>query len=289
MNILIINITKNWIYRLYEEYIISIKNFMLENYDNINIEIIFFEIINFNILDLFNLHVTKYNKIFYTGDLEILKLLMYKINYDYNKIYFINIEQMSHPSYYSMIRNIDTNINIIDYSEENIPYFKNIYKNVFLFPPYFKENLNISNKNIDIISIVNNEYRNNILKNIYFNSNLKVLFLDNCYGEIRNKYFAESKLYINIHCSNEHNTMELIRIVNLIMNKVIIISQKSIYEELLFLKKYILICNDLNNLNNFIVDILVNYNNVFNNIYNNFDFNEYKNYIKENTNLIIFS
>jgi hypothetical protein len=287
MNILIINITRNWVYRLYEEYIISIKNFILENYYKINIDILFFEIINFNNENLLNINFNKYNKIFYTGDLEILKYITFIINYDFNKLYFINIEQMSHPSYYKMIRNVDTNINIIDYSEENIPYFKDIYKNVFLFPPYFKENLNSFNKNIDVLSITNNEYRNNILKNIYFNSNLKILFLDNCYGEIRDKYFAESKIYINIHCSNEHKTMELIRIANLIMNKVIVISEKSVFEELLFLKKYIIICNDLNNLNKFISDILTNYNDIYNKIYYNFDYNEYKNYIKENVNHIL--
>ena len=286
MNILILSITKNWVYRLYEEYILSIKNFILDNYNKINIDVHFFEIINFNSESLNNINFINYDKIFYTGDLEVLKLITNIINYNFNKLYFINIEQMSHSSYYKMIRNVDTNINIIDYSEENIPYFKNIYKNIFLFPPYFKENKNVLNKNIDILSIGNNEYRNNILKSIYFNTNLKILFLNNCYGEIRDKYFAESKIYINIHCSNEHNTMELIRIVNLIMNKVIIISEKSIYDELLFLKKYIIICNDLNNLNQLIADILINYNDVFKKIYGNFNFNEYKNYIKKNVNHI---
>ena len=286
MNILLLNITRNWVFRLYEEYIISIKNFILENYSKIKVEILFFEIIDFNHTNLHNINFKKYNKIFYSGDLEVLKSITNMIKYHHNKVYFINIEQMSHPSYYKMIRNIDTSINIIDYSEENIPYFKNIYKKVFLFPPYFNENKNILNKNIDVLSIGNNEYRNNILKNIYMIPNLKILFLNNCYGEIRDKYFSESKIYINIHCSNEHKTMELIRIVNLIMNKVIIISEKSVYEELLFLKKYIIICNDLNDLNTFISDVLIHYNDIFNKIYGNFDFNEYKNYVKKNVEYI---
>lgn len=284
MNIIIINVIRNWIYRLYEEYILSIKDFIKEHYNNVNIDIIYNDVETFNIN---NFHFENYDKIFYTGDLEILKQIIYKIN-NLDMLYFINIEQMSHHSYYKMIRTINNNINIIDYSEENIPFFENIHKNIFLFPPYFKTKDNI-NKTIDVISIVNNEYRSNILKNINFDLNLNILFLDNCYNDIRDKYFSESKIYINIHCSDNHNTMELIRIVNLIMNKVIIISQKSIYSNLLFLNKYILICNDLNDMGRYINDILTNYDYCYNKLYGDFDPKEYYKYIKKNADKIITS
>lgn len=280
MNIIIINITRNWVYRLYEEYIISIKNFLIEKYDNIDVNIYFFEILSFNLNDFKNIDFNNFNKIFYSGDLEVLKIILHIINYNYSKLYFINIEQMSNPSYYKMIRNVDSNINIIDYSEENIPFFKNIYKNVYLFPPYFKENKNTI-KNIDFISINNNEYRNNILDKC-----LNVFFINNCYGEIRNKYFSESKIYINIHCSNNHQTMESIRLVNLIMNKVIIISEKSIYNNLLFINKYILICDDLDYLGDYLTNIINNYDYLYDKIYGNFNPTEYYDYIKINSDEI---
>ena len=38
---------------------------------------------------------------------------------------------MSNESYYKYLRNIPTNIKLIDYSEENIPFFKNIYKSYY--------------------------------------------------------------------------------------------------------------------------------------------------------------
>ena len=279
MNIIIINITKNWVYRLYEEYIISIKNFLIEKYENINIKIHFFDESSFHLNNFENINFNDIDKIFYTGDLEILKMILHIINYDYSKLYFINVEQMSKPSYYKMIRHVDTNINIIDYSEENIPFFENIYKNVYLFPPYFIEN-KTAVKNIDVISISNNCYRNNILNKIILNKNSTIFLIDNCYGETRNKYFSESKIYVNIHCSAEHQTMELIRLINLIMNKVIIISEKSIYNNLLFIDKYILICKDMNNLNNCLNDLIDN------RLYGNFDPNEYYEYIKKNVDKI---
>lgn len=285
INILIISVTINWVYRLYEEYISSINEFILNNYNNINIKQIYYDINTFNIDDIDN--IENYDKIFYTGDLEVLKLIIHKLNYNYKKFYFINIEQMSHNSYYKMIRTIDTNINIIDYSEENIPYFENIYKKIYLFPPYFENEFDITNKYIDILSISNNEYRSNILKNIQ-RDNLNVVFLNNSYGTQRNKYFADAKIYINIHCSEEHTTMELIRIVNLIMNKVIIISEKSIHNNLLFLNKYIIIYNDLSDLNEYINDTITNYSYCFNKIYGNFDKNKYIEYIKKNVDKIIF-
>ena len=287
MNIIILNITKNWIYRLYEEYILSIKKFINENYKNINIDILFFEISSF---DINNINFDQYNIIFYSGDIDIINLILDKINNNYNKLYFINIEQMSHSSYYKLIRNVNINLNIIDYSEENIPFFKNIYNNVFLIPPYFNFNFNNkNNKKIDVLSFNNNEYRNNILKNIKdkLDNRFNILLLNDCYHDIRDKYFSESKIYINIHCSDNHQTMEMIRIVNLIMNKVIIISQKSVYSDLLFLNKYIIVCDDTHNLNNYLNDILLNYDYYYNKIYSQFSNEQYYNYIKNNIDKLI--
>lgn len=279
MNILILIVQIGWVYRLYEEYILSIKKFIDINYNYIKINIIYYDIIDFNIekLDLIN-----YNKIFYSGDLEILKIIINNINYNYNKLYFINIEQMSHSSYYKMIRTINRKINIIDYSEENIPYFKNIYNSVFLIPPFFKINNNILNKNIDILSIINNDYRKSIIDKIDFNKDLNILFIDNCFNSERDNYFFKSKIYINIHCSENHQTMELIRIINLIMNKVIIITENSINSKLLFIKDYIIICNNRNDFKKYIDEILNNYNYYFNKIYGNFKDTEYINYVKNN-------
>jgi len=289
MNIIIINICINWVYRLYEEYIVSLKKFIDKNYIDINMDIIYYDITTFDVEILNKLDLSKYDKIFYTGDLEILNTIIKLINNNFEKIYFINIEQLSHPSYYIYIRNINTNINIIDYSEENIPYYDSIYNNVFLFPPYFGyKECNMNNKNIDIMSIINNDYRKNTINNININKSYKTLFIDNCYGKERDEYFYRTKIYINIHCSDNHNTMELIRIINLISNRVIVITTNSVYSDLLYIKDYIIICNDNKNFNQLIDEVLQNYNYYYNKIFNNFNNDNYNEYIKKNLDIILY-
>jgi hypothetical protein len=201
---------------------------------------------------------------------------------------------MSHEYYYKMIRTIDSKINIIDYSEENIPYFENIY-NIYLIPPYFnyKHEIDYNNKDIDILSLQNNNYRETLLKNIESNfennseKKLNIIFFDNTYGEVRDNLYYRAKIYVNIHCSNNHKTMEMIRIVNLIMNKVIIISQSSVYSELLFLKDFIIVCNDDGQISDYINEVLNNYDYYFNKIYGNFNENNYISYIKNNLENIL--
>jgi hypothetical protein len=78
--------------------------------------------------------------------------------------------------------------------------------------------------------------------------------------------------------------MEMIRLVNLITRKVIIVSQKSIYNDLLFLNKFIIICNNQEDFLTYINEILNNYDSYYDKIYGNFDeeYNNYISYIKEN-------
>ena len=91
----------------------------------------------------------------------------------------------------------------------------------------------------DIMSIINNDHRKNTINNININKSYKTLFIDNCYGKERDEYFYRTKIYINIHCSNNHNTMELIRIINLISNRVIVITTNSVYSDLLYIKDFL--------------------------------------------------
>jgi hypothetical protein len=288
--IIIINVTINWIYRLYQEYIESIKYFATTYFKDIEFDIIYFDKITFEEKLFDSINFNNYDKVFYSGDLEILKILVEKNNNNYSKLYFINIEQMSNQYYYKMIRTIDHKINIIDYSEENIPYFENIY-NIYLIPPYFnyKNEIDFKNKDIDILSLKNNNYRETLLKTIESNiqQKLNIIFFDNTYGEVRDNLYYRSKIYINIHCSNNHKTMEMIRIVNLITNKVIIISQSSVYNELLFLKDFIIVCNNDYQISDYISEVLNNYDYYFNKIYGNSNETNYISYIKNNLENIL--
>jgi len=282
MIILIININKKWIYNLYDEYIISFEQFIKKYYTHIIINILYYDLEIFNIELLKDINFNLYKKIIYCGNIDILNILLKKVNY--TKLNYLNIEQLSQTNYYKELRKINKNINIIDYSEENIPFLQNIY-NYFLFPPFYElYYITYADKSIDILSICNNEYRKTIFNNINIDTKFNTIILDNCFGKERNEYFNKAKIYINIHGSESHKTMEMIRIVNLICRKVIIISQSTIYSELLFLKDYIIICNDINLFSEYINEILNNYDSYYHKIYNNFDekYNEYIKYIKKN-------
>jgi hypothetical protein len=279
MNILILNVNISWIFKLYDEYITSFEYFIKKYYKNINITILYYDI---KIFDLNTFEYSKYDSILYCGDIDILHKLFVK----YKKIYYINIEQLSHSSYYNIVRTINSDINIIDYSEENIPFLKDNYT-YFLFPPFYNITNNFNKKTIDVLSICNNLYRETIFNSIVINQKFSKIIINNSFGKDRDNYFDKTKIYINIHCSDNHKTMELIRLVNLIFRGVIIISQESIYNELLFLKDYIIICNDINMFSTYINEILNNYDFYYNKIYNNFNKQIYINYIKEHLDKFI--
>ena len=297
MNIIIFNITLNWVYRLYNDYLINIINYINKKYKNIKIINEFYDKNNYSKNDFINQQIKylyDYDKIILTGDISIIAEIIDLFDEKYKeKIYFLNFEQMSNESYYKYIRILPEYINIIDYSEENLPYFKSIYNNVYLLPPiynFISKDINI--KDIDLLSLKNNSYREDILNNIKLYNNYNIQFINNIYDKERDNLYKRTKIYLNIHASSNHNTMELIRIINLLCNKVIIISQKSICHDLLFIKEYIIICNDNNLLNNYINNVLENYSYYYNKFFikeNCFNFENYKEYFEKNFNLILNS
>ena len=81
--------------------------------------------------------------------------------------------------------------------------------------------------------------------------------------------------------------MEMIRIVNLISRKVIVISQNSICNNLLFLKNYIYVCNSIDDFPIYINQILSNYNFYYDHIFSRLNEDNYNNYIKINLDKFI--
>jgi hypothetical protein len=290
MNILIININVDWVFNLYKEYIISFYNFVKKYYDNINVSIIFYDLNSLNISDLDNIAFENFHKIIYTGDIQIFNnIIVNKMDNLHKKLYYLNIEQLSHYDYYTMINSINPNVNFIDYSEENKEYLNKISNNAYLFPPYFtKKNTNICDKTIDIITLLNNDYRINIFKSIHLDNKYIFNGLREIFDEERDKIYASSKIYINIHGSEKHKTMELIRIINLLMNNVIVITDNSIFSDLLYIKDNIIICNNHNNLPTYVDEILNNYEKYYNK-YCNFDENKYYAFIKTELNKFLLS
>ena len=79
----------------------------------------------------------------------------------------------------------------------------------------------------------------------------------------------------------------MIRIVNLLKNNVIILTQNSICKDLLFINKYLLIFEKIEDIKEIIEDILDNYEKYYHHIFDK-DFNEnYNKFVKENIDLLL--
>lgn len=293
MKIIFINFALNWVYRLYEDYIEGLKYFMIKNIKNVEIKSVLYQIDQKYDLDIELKNIeTENDKIILAGDVGFISNILQNFT---KKVYFLNIEQLSHEDYYKYFRNLPIHLEIIDYSEENIPYHQNIYKNSFLLSPIFIYDFK-KIKNIDILSIDNNDYRKSILNKINLHNKYKIEFINNTYGKERDNLYNRTKVYINIHCSSKHNTMELIRIINLLYNNVIVITQKSIFDKLLFVKNNLIICNNEEELEKYTLDILDNYKYYYNLFFNNesgydkrlyFDRTYYEKYVLKNIECLL--
>ncbi len=274
---LFLHITENWVFKLYKDYIDSIYDFLKNNKKNIIFEEYQFEP-SIESKSLNKFFGRRYSKIIFSGNISKFIEIYNTFNIENLKnIYFLNIEQMAHYSYYRYFRNIPTNLKILDYSEENIPYLEGIYKKTFLVPPTAKSYYtNETVKKNNILTFTNNDYRKKIVQKLKRND---ITCVEHCFGEERDKMFAETKIYLNIHCSDRHNTSELIRIVNLIMNRVIVISQYSVKSELLYMDPYIFFCDTIEDMRNTIQEVLDNYDEYFKKIYSSFNEKNYLEYV----------
>jgi hypothetical protein len=156
-----------------------------------------------------------------------------------SKIFVINTEQLSHNRYINfLIKYSKSNINILDYSKENIDIFNNKYylNNIYYLPYIYNKNeiLNIEKIN-DICCIYSsNKYRLNIINKI---KNIK--YIDAFYEE-RDKILFSYKILINISYNLEYKIFEVIRCYRCLFNKMIIISDHKYNENLIDYKKHIL-------------------------------------------------
>ena len=189
-----------------------------------------------------------------------------------NKSYYCYIyEPLSDKNYINYIKKLKNyeKINIITYSLSNIKIIKNYITDnrLILFLPmnYLTLNKINNNKCLDIgILYRDNDYNNKIFNKSIIDIN-KIHTL-NCYGKDKDIFFSKLKIFINLHKSIKSKILETFRIYDLIMHKVIIISQKCIYSDEDPISKYIIFEED-NNLYNKSYEVLNNYNEYYENIY----------------------
>lgn len=277
MEIYFINICIEWLYRLYIEYITNLIIFIDKKFNIQTKTILINE--DDDYINIFKNNYKKKNKYIFLGNIYCINEIYEK--YKDNNFYYLNIEQMSIPSYYDVVKRLNSNLKIVDYSEENIPFLDNNFKLTLLLPPIFPNEKKLLNeKNINIISFSNNDYRKNYLSNVNQKFNIKLI--DNIFGEERDNLFRNSKIYLNIHSSDKHQTMELIRIINLLKKQVIVISQDSIDINCIHVNNSILTFKNIEQLEYLLEDVLNNYESYYDHIFFKSNLTYYDNYVCQN-------
>lgn len=158
---------------------------------------------------------------------------------------------------------------IIDYSLPNIHNIKESglfhefsNKHIYIAPNIYNcFNINSSNRNISILTTFINtqEPRRHALLQDMKNRNLSNVNVNNCFekGKLQSLY-KNTKLLINIHQTNEHNTFEELRVLPALENGVIVVCEKSPLMELVPYKDLVIWC-EYNEIISKTIQILENY------------------------------
>lgn len=240
------------IWKYFEDYIDSIEHVLEQNEVSVQ-KILKDEISIRNWFRHEQLIATNQNKyVFIQSDYGIV----YNPNID---VSIINTEQLTRNNYLvAMQRFLDKRYRVIDYSEENVFILKNSgnYTNLINFIPY---QVNTKEIYTNIPKTLNtcfigylSPHRSSLLQKI---KNVNIL---KGWGEERDKQLFAHKIMINIHFNKDYGINEQIRINRCIFNRVIVVSEKSIHDNLLYLNKYIVFC-DYDEIPNTVEKILCNY------------------------------
>jgi hypothetical protein len=216
--------------------------------------------------------------------------------YNYCNCYYLNLEQLSidgSNSNYNFLKPIvdfkigNNNIKILDYSYANTNILNKLIKTNYIPYQVNKEEIFDYEKTIDFVTCCSWNER---IMTIY--NNIKEKY-DNSYsignptlwGKERDDILFRSKVLVNIHHRyKDYFILEEIRIIRCILNKIIVVSEKSMDFEDFPLKKYMIFV-DYDNLISKTDEILQNYNYYYNLLFNDYDINKIDNLLKN----ILFS
>lgn len=191
-------------------------------------------------------------------------------NFSFNgkNIFLLNIEQLSRVQYKKYIKNcLSYGIKVVDYSIENITYINK--NNNILSLPYQLNELEISKlkefvsveKTYDIAFVGTiSPKRKKILSELK-NNGLNILEI-HIFGDQRDKLIGSAKILLNIHFSDDYNMHETFRCDRFVFANMLVISESSIYNNLLDTSNLVIFVN-YNNIVEKVMDVIDNYNNYY--------------------------
>jgi hypothetical protein len=218
-----------------------------------------------------------------------VKILGLALKLKFKNIYYLNIEQLTIPldnlsddlssdiakrvnknifiQYFKLQTLYKKSYKLLDYSNENNKIWNSTFNNNsnYIIEPYYplQDSIDIKNKTIDVLTLINHMYRPNfVINNLKPLKNKLINFLGK-YGDNRRNMLVKSKILINIHAGINYRIGELFRLYEALAHKVIIISQHCYDNDLITLKDYIIFVDDDKMLDKY-YDVIKNYEMYYN-------------------------
>lgn len=193
-------------------------------------------------------------------------------------VYILNVEQLSIQSNIDNIMNIPANIKLIDYSFSNIEYLKQLKRSYNYLPYQVNESEIFDYPKIhDVVSIGwESEYRFNI-RNQLLQKNIQVNHINGLFAGERDQLLFKHKILVNVHYKEEYKVFEEMRCNRCIFNKMIVITEKSVYNENNRLKKYMIEC-EYSEIPDMVEKVLTSYDYYYYKLFADFDLQEIKKY-----------
>ncbi len=221
---------------------------------------------------------------------EIIENIHFYIKHQY-KLGLFNTEQLSRAGYGKMINSYHPYFYRVDYSEVNLLVVANELKKVYL--PYQVHHREIKNypKNADVCIVYpyKSERRYKIINELK-NSGIHVDEISGFLGSRDEKLFRY-KILLNIHFDDDYNIFEEMRCNRCIMNQMIVVSEKSWYDDLHLLRRHFLSV-DYDKIVAKVKDVLINYDLYHSHLFRSFEQllpvydNDLQNIASENINKV---
>lgn len=190
--------------------------------------------------------------------------------------YVLNTEQNTRNNgFLQSIIDLPNEIQIIDYSKENIKYLNdnNIIKST-IYIPYQVNTNEIFNleKTYDIAMIgLKSERRQYIFDEIELQKDINEI---KGFGISRDVILMKHKILVNVHYDDDYNIFEQFRCNRCILNKMIVITETSDLSEY-ELKDYLIMC-DYDEIVEKTIEVINNYEYYYNNLFADFDVEKIK-------------
>ena len=247
-------------------------------------------VINIHKLVLFNANdnfkINKINNYIFIQDIPLN--ILNQTSDEYNNIYLINVEQLSVNDRCLKINNYPRYIIMIDYMKTNLKYYDKLFKTYSL--PYqinYNEIYNIKKtKTICMIGDSNIPHNRKFILDLLREKNVNVDIISG-FNKIRDEQLFQYKIILNIgYYAHNCKIMETFRCDRCVYNKMIVISDTKYDIDDYYLKQYV-IFEDYSKLTDKIIEVINNYENIYNTLFSNLNYKNIETDIKLLSNDII--